>query len=139
MPGRSALAAGLLKNHYRMFRGHGSLSRGKPLGQNLPGPAWPSSSGKISGLSKGGVLFCMVTLICQAPHTSSLPIPPHHSQTRLRATCLDLFHTLCYSSHGSSRLLTWRLTHFPVYSLASTLIPNVLHSFFGNDLCFPFD
>lgn len=99
----------------------------------------PNCSGKISDLSKGNVLFCMVTLICQAPHKSRLPVPPHHSQTHLRATCLDLFHTLCYSIHGSSQLLTWGLTHFPVYSLASTLIPNVLHSFFGNDLCFPFD
>lgn len=31
------------------------------------------------------------------------------------------------------------LTHFPVYNLASALIPNVLHSFSGNDLCFPLD
>ena len=37
------------------------------------------------------------------------------------------------------RLLTWGLTHFPVYNRASALIPNVLHSFSGNDLCFPFN
>lgn len=58
--------------------------------QVLPHPAvWE----KITGLSNSDVLFCMVSLICQASHKSSLPTPPHHSQTHLRSTCLDLFHT----------------------------------------------
>lgn len=138
MPWRPALALEL-RRAITECSGHSSLSLHKHINQTLPNFASPSCSGKISDLGKGDVLFHTVTLTCQAPHKSGFPAPPWHSQTHFRDTCLDLLHTSYYSIHRSSRLLTWGLTHFPVYSRASTLIPNVLNSFSGNDLCLPFD
>ena len=113
---------------------HGASTSGKPfrpcLVQLFREHRWPGQ--------RGGVLFYMVTLTWQAPCRSGLPAAPWHLWTHFRAACLDLFHTLYFSIHRSSSF--WPgLTHFPIYHLASALISNVLHSFSGDDLCFPFD
>lgn len=122
-------------------QGHGRLSLSRRIRQTLPGPASPSRLGKIGGPGKGQCpmlhsYFDMQALhpdLDQASSTTAtfMNSLPNHSSWPVSHSVLFCAQLL--------RLLTWGLTHFPVYNLASALIPNVLHRFSGNDLCFPFN
>lgn len=85
----------------------------------------------------GGVLFYLVTLTSR-PHIKA-GFQYHHDihKVTLEPLALTYFHSLCCSVYRSSLLPTWGLTRLPGHSLASALIPNVLHVFSGDDLCFP--